>query len=273
MNNEAIFQYLIHDGEVYSTADESIVKSMNKKSVYEVIRAIDAVPLFFEEHIDRLYKSAEIINIKLCLTKQKIKQLMAKLMSVNNEFNSNIKLLFSEDGASYFLYFMHTFYPSQEMYKKGIHTVLYDVVRYNPNAKVNDYQLRKHIKEYRLERAAFEALLVNKHKNVTEGSRSNIFFVKDKTLYTAPNRKVLIGITRNKVIEHAKKLNIKVIERDISTRELMSFEGVFMTSTSNDILPITSIDDLLFESVQNTTIELLQNAYLNGIKEYVKGNK
>ena len=273
MNNEAIFQYLIHDGEVYSTANENIVNNMNKKSVYEVIRAIDGVPLFFEEHIERLYKSAELINIELCLKKDQIKELMTKLMNVNKEYNSNIKLLFSEDGRSYFLYFMHTFYPSQEMYNQGIHTVLYDVVRNTPNAKINDYKLRGHIKEYRLARSAFEALLVNKYQKVTEGSRSNIFFVKNNILHTAPNKKVLIGITRNKVIEHAKALNIEIKEQEISVNELIDFDGVFMTSTSNDILPITTIDNLKFNSVSNKTIEKLQQAYLKGIRDYVNANK
>ncbi len=269
----AVNNYLIHNGKTISTSDDAIAKLLKKGSVYEVFRVIDGVPLFFEEHLSRMYQSAELTGIELCLAENQIKRLLQELMDINGEYNSNVKLLFSEGGSSYYLYFIHTFYPTPEMYQQGIHTVIYDVERYNPNAKINNYQLREDIRLYREKRGAYEALLVNGNQLITEGSRSNIFFVDGSSLYTAPHNRVLMGITRSKVIEVAEMLSIPVHETQISVADLGLFNGAFITSTSNSVLPVISIDTISYQSAANTVIMKVKAAYEQEVSAYVAHNK
>jgi branched-chain amino acid aminotransferase len=120
---------------------------------------------------------------------------------------------------------------------------------------------------------AYEALLVNNENKITEGSRSNVFFVRNGTVITAPKGNVLIGITRVSVFELCIKLGIEIIEKPIAVSELKEMESVFMTGTSPKLLPLSTIDDMSFSSADNPTIRALMKGYNNMLAEYVKNNK
>ncbi len=66
MHSEAIFDYLIYNGSPYRTDDPHVTSKMLQKAVYEVIRVVDGIPLYYEEHIERLYLSAQLAKVELC---------------------------------------------------------------------------------------------------------------------------------------------------------------------------------------------------------------
>ena len=74
---------------------------------------------------------------------------------------------------------MHS-YPSKEYYKKGVKVILYYGERENPNLKVVSTAFRAKVAEKMKEANAHEALLVDRHGFITEGSKSNFFGIKDK---------------------------------------------------------------------------------------------
>jgi len=82
---------------------------------------------------------------------------------------------------------------------------------------------------------------------ITEGSRSNIFFIKGDRLYTAPDRMVLGGIIRKKVIEICNNQNIQLLEVPVNIDEIEEFDKAFLTSTPTRILPINSIGDVTYQ--------------------------
>jgi branched-chain amino acid aminotransferase len=86
------------------------------------------------------------------------------------------------------------------------------------------------------------SLMLDINGNITEGTGANIFFVMDDALYTPTTRNILNGISRQYSIEIAKKLNIKVVEADITLYEAYNAEEAFWTTTSYCILPISMID-------------------------------
>jgi len=114
---------------------------------------------------------------------------------------------------------------------------------------------------------AFEAILVNEDGTVSEGSRSNIFFVKGNKLVTSPDSAVLLGVTRNKVAEVCESNGIEVEKRIIKIDELESFDGAFITGTSNDVLPIKSIDKIVYNSADNDTVKKASELYLNEVRK------
>ena len=98
------------------------------------------------------------------------------------------------------------------------------------------------------ENNAEEAILL-RDGVVTEASSSNVFIVKDNCIYTHPKgRNILPGITRDITILLAKKLNIKVSETTFSREQLMEADEVWITSSTREILPITSIDNNIINS-------------------------
>jgi len=104
---------------------------------------------------------------------------------------------------------------------------------------------------------------------VSEGSRSNVFFIRHDLIRTPPGDQVLKGITRNKVIQLCRKLNIKLIEDPISIDELNKFEAVFLTGTSPKVLPVRRIGSMIYNPDHQLT-RLLAVAYDELAADYIR---
>ncbi|HBQ26547.1 MAG TPA: aminotransferase class IV, partial [Syntrophomonas sp.] len=166
-------------------------------SLYEVLRVIEGVPLFLEKHLERLKNSARLTNLVLPLNDKEISQRLQDLINSNQVDTGNIKFVinYPELGqqTDFYAYFVEHSYPSKEDYQKGIKTVLVNVERPNPNAKVDRADYRNTVDEAKRKTGSYEALLVDREGNVSEGGRSNLFMVKGDVVYTAPADKVLKG--------------------------------------------------------------------------------
>ena len=89
---------------------------------------------------------------------------------------------------------------------------------------------------------AFEALLVDRHGFVLEGTRSNFYGIRGNAVYTAPDDKVLNGITRISVLKAASELGFRIIYEPPRFDELLSYESVFISATSMAAMPLSHID-------------------------------
>lgn len=242
-------------------------------SVYEVIRIIDGIPLFLEEHLERLNKSFKLLGFDFSIIEEDMEKQIYKLIDINQCHDYNVKLIVNNlhtPTPDVFLFFIESNYPEEIQYEKGIHAILYHGERDNPNAKVILKGFRQRVEETIREFSAFEAILVNQHRQITEGSRSNIFVVKNHSLYTAPAEKVLMGVTRNRIITLCKTLGLTVEETPLSIDFLKSVDGIFMTGTSPKVLPIATVDDIHYNSAANPIILEVRKAYDNLIENYIR---
>lgn len=269
----------MHTFEGKIIIDEKIESSYikdydNSKAVYEVIRVVDGVPLFLNDHLRRLYFSCDKKEIQINEKHNDIIEKIEKVIDINVFKNKNIKVQLIEINQETvtIIGFIKSGYIEESLRIRGIHTILYKANRLDPNVKQQDNLLRKMIAHSLKEFKATEALLVNEDNQITEGSRSNVFFVKENNIYTAPCKMVLEGITRDKVFAICKQENINLVEMPINTEKLNDYDAVFLTGTSIDILPVASINQnqYLFQSTQNHIVQKIQNEY-NQCKEiYLK---
>ncbi|WP_034429879.1 aminotransferase class IV [Caldisalinibacter kiritimatiensis] len=276
MKNEAILDYYILNGDVYSTDNMDIFNQIGFPSIYEVIRVIDGIPLYFEDHIYRMRKSAELLGYEIFKSNEEIINQISRLIKVNNSPNLNIKLLCSnltEKNQIILVYFIESHYPTKQMYNRGIHTILFNSERKNPNAKVVNTSFREKVNEKIKAEKAYEAILVNSAGYITEGSRSNIFFVKDNSVYTAPAGDVLLGVTRKRIVALCKNVGINVVEKNVHVDNLDEIDGLFMTGTSVNVLPITTIDNKKYDSVNNEIIKRIGEEYLQDVRGYINLKK
>ena len=275
MKAEAIEKFYLVNGELKSTGDLKIFNKINKP-IYEVIRIIDGVPLFLEEHLKRMRESASLLDYKINKTNSEIKKDIKRLILENQIKNLNVKLICTDVegmGQVFLSCFIKSFYPPEEYYKKGVHTTLFHYERQNPNVKVQISAFNMEVAKRLKEKKVFEALLVSKAGYILEGSRSNIFFVKGGKLYTAPKEAVLLGITRKHIFQVCEELGIKIIEENIHVGDLDKLDGAFMTGTSVNVLPISTIDHIYLDSVNNKMVKEINNAYVNKVMKYIKSKK
>lgn len=93
MKKEAVKDYFILNEKLIPTKNMEIFENINKPYIYEVIRVIEGVPLFLEEHLDRMKKTAKIMDYNIDKTETEIRKDIKKLIQENQVRNSNIKLL------------------------------------------------------------------------------------------------------------------------------------------------------------------------------------
>ena len=245
--------------------------------VFEGLRVYDGQIFKLEEHTDRLFHSAKIMDMKIPYTKEEINQSTKKIVSVQNVSNGYVRPFAWRGSEMMGVSAQNTkinvaiatwewgdyFDP-----KLKLNGIKLDVSRWRRpapntipwNSKAAGLYMICTLSKHEAEKKGFsEALMLDHEGNVAESTSANIFFKdKDGNLHTPIPDSFLDGITRRTVIEIAKSKNIRVHERKISPDELTNFVGCFLTGTAAEITPVASILENKFK-VCNTIIELSES--------------
>lgn len=258
-------KYFIQQGKLFSDIND--VQSLNKEGfIYEVIRVLDGKLLLFRSHISRLQQSIRLKGWPELNETEQICEGLKQLIALNAIENQNIKIRVDlvENELCIILYPVHSRYPSKALYHDGALTALFAIERNDPNAKAFDHNMLI-AREALAQSGLQELLLVNHLGHVTEGSKSNVVFMKGKTLYSAPEKDILLGITRV-VLKHAvKNSDFEWIEEPVHKDELDGYDGAFLTGTSIHLLPIHAIGDVVYETEENLHFKELTALFLNQI--------
>jgi branched-chain amino acid aminotransferase len=237
--------------------------------VYEVIRVAEGVPLFLEEHLERFFNSARLSATLIRFSGEEIAGLLTQLIRQNNVAEGNILLLCKKNLKAFFI--KHK-YPDEHWYDSGVPCGILKAERQNPNAKVFQTSVRQMADDLMQRDGWYEVLLVDNHENITEGSRSNVFFVSGENLLTPPGYEVLLGITRQRTIQLAKAAGIPVTEEDIALKNLPAMQAAFITGTSPKILPLSQIGTCSFDPM-NPVVQELRKAYDKLVDDYISNNR
>jgi branched-chain amino acid aminotransferase len=261
--NDNVFDKGLLNGKFVSM--EKIYELMEKEEskVYEVIRVINGKPLFFEEHVDRLNNSIKLIELDLKCRKSDIMLLIDMLINEQGLKNNNIKITFCkiEDKSYVAAYYIKSYYPDETKIREGYKAILVYEERKNPNAKILNNELRDLINSMLKEEQADECIYVSEKGEVLEGSRTNIFFVKGNSVLTSPDNDVLLGTTRNKIMEICYKKRIVLHKKNIRVEDLPLFDAAFVTGTSIDVMPVNSIGTVYYNSSENRIVENIMKEY------------
>lgn len=261
----------IHNSKLKDTSEFKNEFFSKGLSLYEVIRVVDSKPVFLEEHLIRLENSAKQVGQYVWM---KYDELIEKIMLVirkNGVLEGNLKIVFNIDqnNRNFYCYLVHHNYPGTKDYSEGVRTVIYNAERRKPNAKVYNHELRTYTNSIIDSPDIFEVILMDNLGHITEGSRSNLFFIRGDKLVTAPDNEVLNGIVRGKVIEICEGMGIPVLKEEIAYKKLSEFDAAFLTGTSPQILPVRRMNTLSFD-VNHPLLELLLEAYRKELVDYIQ---
>jgi len=229
--------------------------------VFEGIRAYNGIVFKLKEHIDRLYKSAHPIFLKIPLTKAELTEAVLKTLKKNKLTNAYIRLVVTRGIGDLGLDPRKCPKPtiiiitepllqlhSAEKVENGISTIITWVKRNPVDTTTHEMKSLNYLNSIlgKIEAnntGADEAICLDKTGYVCEGVGENIFIVRDGTLLTPPlSSGALDGITRALIIRLAKKLGIEVIERNITPNELFTADEVFFTGTAAEVAPIREVN-------------------------------
>lgn len=248
----------------------------NSPILYEVIRVIEGIPLFLEDHLNRMQNSALQLSFWGSLPEEKkISNIIADLILKNNRQTGNIQIniVLTPNEPKLYCFFIPFHYPSQEQYLSGIKTDFLFAERKNPSAKIIQKSLRDRANEMIKTKGLYEVLLVDRFEMVTEGSRSNLFIVSNEELYTAPLNVVLGGITRTKIFDIAKLYNIPINETQWKYQDILTrADALFITGTSPNVLSVSQCGSSTYPA-DHTIITKISTAYNQLILNYIRDKK
>jgi branched-chain amino acid aminotransferase len=256
----------ILNGEILPSGnfDDSLV--YDGISVYEVMRLMNSCPVFFHEHMERLVESVRLTGKEMLADIDELKEGIITLIATENITEGTIKIVYNYNESScYIIYFIRSSYPTEIQYSQGVKGILVHAERRDPASKKIDSALRSSINQQIQLENAYEALLVNDKDEITEGSRSNIFFIRNEKLVTAPEGVVLNGITRKNLIKICYENNIDVEFRCVKAEEIKDFDGAFMSGTSPVVLPYRCIGEIKLNAALSI-IEKLRTLYISKAK-------
>ncbi|GAC1358252.1 MAG: branched-chain-amino-acid transaminase [Ktedonobacteraceae bacterium] len=221
-------------------------------SVFESLRTYDRRPFHLDEHLARLYRSAELIELDITYERDLLANIIRELIERNTYKHATIRILVtggvSDDGilpsGESGLIMLITELAERDMtrFARGTKLITTQLQRVSPEAKTSNYVSAIRALKEAAQRDASDALFVNEQGHVLEGTRSNFFVFRGDVLVT-PGAGVLLGVTRNVVLELARG-RFQVEERPVPLTELSSIDEAFITSSSKEITPVIQIDDI-----------------------------
>lgn len=218
--------------------------------VFDFLRTYKGKPFLLDEHILRLKKSAELLNITLPYAVEEIKQKIIDLVRKNNKDESTVRVILtggvSQNGISRpnsqtFIILTRDLKPiPEETYSKGVKLIVDEYKRQLPEAKHLDYSNLLSLEQQVISQGAF-TLLYQWRGYVSEAAISNFFIIKNGEVIT-PNKGILFGTTRNLLIKLISPY-YKITERKLRIDEVIESDEAFITGTTQGVVPVTQIDE------------------------------
>ncbi|MEM6964031.1 MAG: aminotransferase class IV [Bacteroidota bacterium] len=247
-------------------------------SIFDFLKVEKGIPLFIEAHLQRFQNSAQEMRLQLNYSVEELKQLVMKLIVKNDFKKGGMKIIltggYSEDGylpsnETNMFILLNTFkVPPKRAYQNGVKLLLYKHFRNISTVKTTNYIFPIRLADEIKAANAYDVLYHWRGK-ISESATSNFFIVKNDTIITSTSH-ILNGITRQRTLEVARQ-HYKVVEKNISLKDLKEAKEAFLTSTTKGALPVVQVDDMKIEDGKVGGITQHIHQLLNNqAKQYVK---
>ncbi len=228
--------------------------------IFEGTRIYNGRVVFLDEHIDRLFESAKVIDLDIGMTKEEIKAATIETCKANGLNNGYLRHLVTrgvgtlglnpylcEKASVIIIAADIQLYPA-DLYETGLKIITAGTIRnlpeaLNPRVKSLNYLNNVMAKIEAINAGVMECLMLNSQGYVAEASGDNIFALKGNKLITPPAWcGGLEGITRNKVMELAADIGLEVSETVMTRYEIWTADEVFLTGTAAEVISVIELD-------------------------------
>jgi branched-chain amino acid aminotransferase len=259
-----------HNGELVAWEDAKVHVLTHGlhygTGVFEGERAYhtDRGPAIFRhhDHLQRLFKSAELYYMPIPYTPEELRAATHELIAANELRECYIRPIVFRGYGQMGLYPLDApvevsiavwpwgAYLGEEAKRTGVRVKVASWRRIShdsliPHAKASGQYLNSVLAKIEASKAGYqEAILLDHHGFVCEGSGENVYVVRGGTIITPPHTAgILDGITRRSVFTIAQDLGYELVERDLARAELYLADEVFFSGTAAELVPVREIDD------------------------------
>src|ERR1700753_3484618 len=257
--------------------------------VFEGVRCYDTPrgPAVFRnaEHVERLFRSAELYYMEIPFSAEELRAATLELVARNGLSSCYIRPIVYRGYGSMGLNPLDScvdvtiacwewgVYLGEEGAEKGVRAKVSSWRRISPDsliphAKASGQYLNSVLAKVEAVKSGYEeAILLDDHGYVCEGTGENIYVVRDGVIATpGQNNSILDGITRKSVIQIARDLGYTVVERQLARAELYLADEVFMSGTAAELVPVREVDDhRIREGVAGPVTQAVQAVFLDAL--------
>lgn len=236
-----------------------------------------------DEHLERLYNSADIIGFKVPVSKHELETELLEIVKTENVCeNVYIRITFFIDGDTNWseeslierLISIRSMESNLGVSQpQSLAVSSYKRISYNsmpPFVKAGANYLNSRYALLNAKKRGFEgALFLSQDNSISESTGSCIFFIKNDVLFTPTiHSDILIGVTRNRIIDLARASGIETFQEKIAIEDLPSFEGAFLVGTMIELKPISRIEEIVYDPSHKIITKLIIS-----LKNYVYGTE
>lgn len=220
--------------------------------VFDFFRTVGLKPLYFDDHVERFFASADKLRLKCPIGRKRLKSMILEIIEANNIQNSGIRMVLTggESSTGYSIGKPTLFVINEpisplptEQFTEGIKLISHEYLRDLPEVKSINYLVGIYKLPEIKEKGAFD-LLYHWNGKISEVTRSNFFIVNQQNQLVTAGEGVLKGVNRKHVITMARE-RFTVVERDLFLEELKTAKEAFITGTTKKVMPVYQIDELL----------------------------
>lgn len=248
-------EFIEEDKASISVKDISILRGYG---VFDFLRSYNGVPFHLMDHILRLQNSAQLIGLQIPHSVDEIYNLTMEAIKRNSQHKDfNIRLVvtgglsqsnYIPDGRAKLIIMVTAVTGiAESCYSEGVKVVTSHTERFMPGSKSINYIPAILAMKEAKERGAIEALFIDRHGNIQEGTTSNFFAVFGNKLVTPPTDRLLPGITRQTLLELAKD-HFEIEIRNIHKDEIRLMDEALITASNKEVMPVTTIDSVVLTS-------------------------
>ncbi len=243
-------KFVPEDEAFVSARDLAVLRGFG---VFDFLRTYHRKPFYLEAHIDRFFRSADVIGLKIPMSKKETASVIEETLSRNPHLEeANIRFVFTggsspdntlpaDNAGKFYVMVSRKQECPASWYSDGVKTITVDQKRAFPEAKSIDYIAAIQAQRQAKSVGAVEALYTDEKKRVLEATTCNFFIVKNGKLVT-PGDGILRGITRMALLELLDgKIDVEI--RDISLNEALDADEAFITASNKEIVPVVRIND------------------------------
>ncbi|MCU0500037.1 MAG: aminotransferase class IV [Anaerolineae bacterium] len=248
-------EFVHSDSAQLPVTDLAIVRGYG---VFDFMRTYGGKPFHLDEHIQRLFRSADLIGLDLPWTHEQVKTVVLETVARNAYAESNVRIVVTGGDSQDFLnpngtprllvLCLPANPPPAHYYTDGVKAITFPYARFEPQAKTLNYIPA--IMAMRQARAAgaVEAIYTDRGLAL-EGTTTNVFaWIKGR--WVTPHDEILWGITRQVVLALARPVYGEIEVRDLPLAELLQADEVFISASNKQIMPIVQIDQTVIGSGQ-----------------------
>ncbi|MCH3908357.1 MAG: aminotransferase class IV [Sphaerochaeta sp.] len=255
--------HVVYNGKVVDVA-AAVVPVTNREvqygfCTYESLRVLGGKVVHLDDHLARLKASCDGIHLAHPFTSGEIGSWVFRLIDADGLQDATMKILMygGPEPRCFVIASPLLAYPDS-FYTNGVGVITYHGERLLPNCKTGNLLLNYMAVEEAKRQGCFEAVLIDREEEALEGTRSNFYAFRSGTLYTAPDEKVLLGVTRSRVLKAAAQLHIPVVFQAPKEADLLSglYDECFISATSMAAMPIARIGSVKLPPSHQRTLSI-----------------